>query len=410
MSGDSFRGFALTRQLDPHELDLLDTIWGAAFDYDFANGAALGWQTWDFIWRNLVREKPDSPNPELTLANLPTVVVPGSGRRYGLVWEADPESGGPAARRIGLCIAGLLRPIERKPSAAGFADGTVQLVASIARAEVELLPERDGVASTRRPLNTFSPVLDALTRATVDARYAMTPLAVGQMLQREYIPLSINPAEDGGVVNLGWVSSREFATVQTAHEYLERIAEDTAQARQAALLAPSPLTLVQTIDYLSLVLETHPAWGRNLHLVSAPDLQSAAVLGAHVESQQDFEAFVNAFWNIVNQFSVPKVPAIELDPGRPAPKTLDRLAYWLESNVSDPLPDAVIVALGQIRDVGRIRDGFAHSAHGTRATAVDAASRIGLPSPIVGGVAAWETVQQRLAAAFNTIRIAVQNR
>lgn len=93
MSDDFLQGLPLARQLESHEFDLLESIWSAAFDHDFANGAALGWQTWDFVWRSLVQWKQGPLDPEVTLANLPTVVNPRSGHRL--------RTSHPTSRRAG---------------------------------------------------------------------------------------------------------------------------------------------------------------------------------------------------------------------------------------------------------------------------------------------------------------------
>ena len=323
------------------------------------------------------------------------------------MWWFDPQVGGADGRTFGLSIAGLLRLAEIRRDLVDFADGLAQMMASIAKAEIGLSPVRGGVAQDRVQLSVLTP-LDAYTVRSLPSLLVMTPLSIGQALQQEYMPASITPTEDGGSVLLGWIRSRSFAGVSNAESYVARIAEETQHQRDVAAIVPSPFGLAQTLDYLSLVLEQHPDWGTATHLVDPPDLQSVVCLGQRAETVEDFQRYLGIVWNLINRLRVPKVPAEALDSKRPAPPSLDRVAFWLETYVSEPLTAPATAALRQIRDVGLLREGVAHNAARTRAEADAAAARLGIPTPILSGELAWATVQTRLADAFNTIREAIR--
>jgi hypothetical protein len=407
MADDALSDFVLMRDLSRDEQRLLGVIWDAAFP-SVGVGERPGWQTWDYVWRSFAHAFPDSADPDIILAGLPSVARPGQPNyRYGLVWELQQQRPSPNGRLVGLSIGGMLRLSETRAAVLSFADGLAHLMAAIASAEIGLEPVRDDVAQGRRQISELI-MLDAYTIPRLREPMVMTALAIGQVAQREYMPATINPTDEGGTVTLGWIRSRSFATIQDAKSYVTQIADETQRQRDAAAITPSPFPLAPTLDYLSLVLDRQPGWDAKTPLVDSPDLQSVLCLGQTAASVEEFERFLVLLWNLIGRLRVPEVPAKDLDPSRPKPGTLDRLQYWLNTNLGEPLPNAVAAALRQIRDVGKLREGIAHNAAGTQAAAAAAAARMGIPTPITSGELAWDTVQARLADAFNTIREAIR--
>jgi hypothetical protein len=126
----------LLRALTDAEYALLRAIWIVAFGEQYRGEEGFGqWQTWDYIWRSIVRSDPEFPDPDELLAQLPEVNVPNTtGRRYGLVWTSDPVNGDPSERIVGLTIAGMQR-LSEEFDLGSSADILTQLVASIAKAE-----------------------------------------------------------------------------------------------------------------------------------------------------------------------------------------------------------------------------------------------------------------------------------
>lgn len=52
----------------------------------------------------------------------------------------------------------------------------------------------------------------------------------------------------------------------------------------------SPLTLVQTMAYLTYVLRAHSGWLKDIHLVTAPDIESASMLGLPAFKRAEHDA------------------------------------------------------------------------------------------------------------------------
>lgn len=394
----------LNRPLSDDEYTLLEAIWKLAFAPQFIpTGSTGAWQTWDYIWRMAARGRPDFLNPEDLLDGLPSVPVPNTaGRSYGLVFRMTAASDSPRSDSLGLTLAGIYRLGERIPELRSYADVLTRLVSAIARASRDLEPRRGGAVQERRPLESFGPYVEALSRLDRPAHTDLIPIsAIGQLLPREYAPVVVNLDNDVWIVDLGWTRASEFASIENAAAYVRKIGLGARRASVPAEVA-SPLTLIQTLDYLSYVIGAHPSWPKHLRFVSAPDLQSAAVIGQPVTTQTDFERAVAAVWNVISQLQLPAT-------SDKSAGSITKLQSWLEQNVESPLPREVIDALGQIRAVGRVRAGIAHNSPSTRASANDAKIRLGIPVVTVDWAAAWRITQAQLSVAFDTVRQAIQD-
>lgn len=385
----SVAGFddALRRELTADESALLMTIWEGAFGERYVSKSELGgWQTWDYVSRTARANMPGMGNPDEILAQLPVVAVPDTGGRgYGWVWLSEGADSRPAARIIGLSIAGLTRLAENQPDIEEYANQLAWLVNAIARTDAELKPIRNQVAEKTEPLRSFVGIVDWLESGTRSSRYRvyMPGQAVGQLLQREYAPLSVIPNGAEHDVSLGRADLRPYETIISATEYLEHVASEARLDAVARAWTPSPLTLVQTIDYLAYVLRGHPAWPAKHRFVDAPDLNSTTQLGMEIVSKEQFESATNALWNVISHLDVPPVPAADLKKNESQPGSIGRLQRWLSRNLDAPSIELALRGLKTIREVGTLRTGFAHSSESTQAKAAQAQRNLGLPAFIV---------------------------
>ncbi len=403
---------ALRRELSTDEKALLMTIWESAFSERYVSESELGgWQTWDYVSRIARANQPAMNNPDEILAQLPMVAVPNtSGRGYGWVWLSEGTDSRPAARIVGLSIAGLTRLAESQPEIEEYANQLVWLVNAIARADAALTPLRNQVAEKTEPLRSFVGIVDWLESGTRSSRYRVyiPGEAVGQILQREYAPLSVIPNGVEHDVSLGRADLGSYETIISATDYLDYVAAEAQLDAVAREWTPSPLTLVQTIDYLAYVLRAHHAWPAECRFVDAPDLNSATQLGMDVVSKEQFESATNSLWNIIGHLDVPPVPAADLKKNEPQPGSIGRLGRWLTRNLDGPSAEPALRALNTIRDVGTLRTGFAHSSESTQAKAARAQQNLGLPAFIIDWPGAWLAIRARTAKAFDEVRLAVQ--
>lgn len=413
-SVDDFREEAvLGRELLSEERQLLETIWDVAFSQRFLRAGETGeWQTWDFVWRTISQEHPDFPDPEDVLQQLPQVFVPNTAgqRRYGLVWLSQGSDSRQASFRTGLTVIGMLRMAEERQDVRQFADSFAKCIASIAIAEGKVAPQRNGVAEASEALATFDgwmPWFDSVSREKL---VRLNEMAVGQVLQREYAPISMASSGPGTFqINFNSILSRPYVAMTSAGDYSTIIESSSLSVGdQNRVTIGSSLTLVQTLDYLSYVLDASLAWKGNGHLVGSPDLESAVKLGLGVSTKSDFESAVGAVWNIVGQLRAPSIPEPSLPKGESQPGSIGKLAYWLTTNLGEEWAEAAAFAIKQIRDVGTMRQGFAHSSASVRAKSIAAQKRIGLPEFISDWSAAWQITQDYLASAFDAVRRAVQ--
>lgn len=96
--------------------------------------------------------------------------------------------------------------------------------------------------------------------------------------------------------------------------------------------------------------------------------------------------------------------------GGAARGSLNYLECWLKANLDGPGFERSENALQIISSVRKIRVSQAHSRHDTRAAAIKAQRRLGLPDTILDWGKAFELVKDHLAGAFDVIRQEVQSR
>lgn len=161
------------------------------------------------------------------------------------------------------------------------------------------------------------------------------------------------------------------------------------------------------MDYLTYVLRTHSGWSKDVRLVSAPDIESASLLGLPAFNRADYDARMTALFTVVDQFDIPSVEVVD---GDEEPKgTLNILQAWFEKWLDEPQKSEAIRALKVIRDARHLRNERQHSGMKTRAAAVAARRRLGLPDVTSDWGRAWDLVRAKVAAALDDIRKSVQS-
>ncbi|MHB8339735.1 MAG: hypothetical protein ACYDB7_00990 [Mycobacteriales bacterium] len=398
----------LTQPLLPEQVELLKLVWSPIPQADMWVSMP-DWPLWDYVARELHRQFPeltDAADVLLSLPSLPTRVLGGP---YGLVWRGQHPAITPApAERIGLTIAGLAALAAHQGVSSAVPDALACVIGQLASWDNGLPAKPHEVVSADVPLANFT---GWFAKPVAERPYVFPDRAIASLLWREYAPVSVQPidADSDHEVHLGPVSLRRYRGVTTADEYLARIAE-----RQAAQLSPeysSPLTLVQTFDYLAYVLAADSLWSCHDRLTSAPDLQAAAAVSSVVTNRHEFETALSGLCTVIDQLVVPDIPQAVLDEcyrgERPA--TVNRFAQWLALRLvdSDGL-SRVNGAVDVIRAVRRLRVEVQHSSPSTRQRAIEARRLLGLSDVVSDWSGAWQTIQQRLAGALDVIRQEVQ--
>lgn len=398
----------LLRELELEELELLKVIWLPVCDAANYTKEPV-WPVWDFVARTLMQGNSDFPDPIEVLMGLPSIPILGShGATYGLVWvENNSTSALGGNEKIGLTIAGFAQLAANGELAAPVHDKLSTLICEIAIAEEAFHPNPLRRVETQLELDGLT---SWFTEVTDEKKYVISVDVVARTLQREYARIAISESIGKHQVWISGLWLRHFRRLSNAQDYIKYIGNLAATARSATH-TPSPLTLVQTIDYLSYVLSAHPGWNSSERLVKAPDLQSATAFVLPVQNKEEFESRMNGVWNVIDRFQIPEFQEGKAHKNSPefAPQgSISRLETWLSQQLDEEASIRVSEAFTQIRAVRRIRVADAHNSLSTRRAARQAHSLLGLPEFISNWPNAWEIVNGRLARAFDIIREEVQ--
>jgi hypothetical protein len=340
------------------------------------------WPVWDFVSRHLLTEKVNYPSPDVVFSQLPRVRRPGTrDQSYSLVWREQPSGAVPSPQeQVGLTIAGLRARAKSVLSVREVADTLAAFVGELARHERALPSTRNTVAEARKLLTSFENFAAWFTQATPARRCGIPLKVVAQTLNREYARISVASIDEGPRVLLRGLGLQPFIEVGDADTYLRSFAISDADESNVSE-SWSPLALVQTIDYLSYVLQAHPAWKAANRFVHAPDLQSASALGISVTNRAEFESNVTSLWNVIGRFNMPPIPNEQIKNSQEQ-SSINPLHYWLEQQIGDPVPDRLEHAIDRIRSVGILRQSSAHAADNTRDAARQRQRALGVPESI----------------------------
>lgn len=399
---------SLTDPLTAEQVALLKIIW-SPITRASTWGTSGDWPLWDFVARQLHRELPRISDAEDILMSLPAVTAGAfRDRAYGLVWRSPPTSIAPSPdERIGLTIAGLAALAKHQGVSQQVPDQLAAIVGNLASRDSRLEPKPYEVIKGEVPLATFTAWF---AKPISERTYVLPNRTIANIFHNEYAPVVLFPfdAEEHHQVQLGRASLRRYLNVASAADYLERI-DDQVSAHEIITYS-SPLSLVQTFDYLAYVLAADSAW-TGKRLTAAPDLQSAAAVSAAVSTRHEFETALSGLCTVIDQLAVPEIPRNVLDEkynGKPQP-SINRLDDWLGRRL-DGVEGAnrVVKAIAIIRAVRDIRVEAQHSSASTRERAIRARQRLGLPQVISDWGAAWHVIQDLLAGALDVIRQEVQ--
>jgi hypothetical protein len=288
----------------------------------------------------------------------------------------------------------------RREEAGRFADALAVLIGYMANWERELVPDPTQEVTMDVDLG---PHCEGMLRQLGDDFRAVSNADVISVLQREYAPTSIL----GGTGGSGLARLRMFLApfhgVQSAHEYMGRIAETQAAVSNPLL---SPRVLPQMLDYLSLLLSADSAWNGD-PLVTAPDLRSAGVLFADVSTEAEYRDALSGLAAILGALRTPPIPVEDLGSTRfrgVQPGSLTRLGYWFEQRLKGgPGQARTQQGLDTLREIVRLRVEGAHASDGARKRGAVARQRLGLPDLIIDWALAWDTVRARAADAVDVL-------
>ena len=388
-------------ELHSVQVSLLRAIWRPVAEPQ--HNAQPVWPVWDYVARVVRKEHPEVDDVFEVFASLPTWTVPvdgGTGRRYGLVWYDGDMGGRPQlTSKVGLTIAGL-HALGAHPylSVADAADHYAALVGAIARADDQLDPNPNEPAASRVKLETLASTLDSATPQIPTPLPDDISVAI---LQREAAILEITgqPGQPATVLlGRGW--SRRFRHVRTSRDYISMV--ESLRAEWTAQPHASPLSLVQTFDYLGLVLAAHPAW-EGKRFTEAPDLESAALLGCNVRNADEYKTALNGLWTVIDGLNVPSIPKEERTVNQNG--SIARLEYWLDKHVVPQVGNERIAeAARTLRDARLIRTADVHPDADNQQRAAGARRRLGLPEFTVDYGLVWETMRVRVAGALDLVR------
>lgn len=402
------------RPLTEFERSLIESIW------EPIRGALARppkWPIWDYVARTYYRQCPDGPAAELVLAGLPTSPRPGNHGAYGLYWfDSIPPVGGPnPEQEIGLTIAGLYTVSRPGSLARMVADELAAIVSRVANRTEALEPDPERVAQDHIP---FPPLTEWLSQSTREKPTAVPPAVAAKVLMKESARIPIRTFGgnlDGQIdVELSGPWLRAFLNVESADDYI-RIVWPARDDVELPVPEQTPLTLLQTIDYFSYVVEATAVWldhrrHRDHHLVRIRSLHSAAQLGLPASSRDEFNARVGAFWTILDHLDVPIVDIEEYEKRYETKGTFNALVLLLEHAAGEDATSRsdVARALKKIRDVRALRNEADHDAAESREAAIKARRRLGLPDLIWDWSEGWDVVRRQLASAFDTLIQAIQ--
>lgn len=401
----------LAVDLSGEQRDLLKVLWDhLVAAYRDPNGPV--WPVWHYIDTLYSRGRPRGASAFDVLESLPRIRQPEHrAADYFLVWWDEPSQPWPLpSSRIGLSVAGLHQVGRDESNSASVADALVQTVSAIAEAQANVEPNPHLVPTVQVPLakflgNRFSP--------TPNKPFAIPGTLIGPLLQREYVPLNLMKSDDWQVNVMG-PDLRQFRGLQDPATYVQEITRDSA-SRTRPVKRLQHLPLVQTIDYLTYVLNDDPGWRTvtSRKFAEAPNLASASALASRSETEDQFQSNLGALWNIVCNFSVPASDSAEMiqaygkDGAR---SSLNRLEWWLRHHLDDAGFGRAKAAIADIRSIGKIRNGIAHASAEKHKEAVRAQKKLGIPAMITEWDEAWEIIKSALAAALDVVREEVQNR
>jgi len=355
------------------------------------------WPVFDFVKR-MLRAKGIDAVAELAAFQVgANRVNPSMGYRH--IWAEGGAAALNEGSRMRLTIAGL----RQQSSGAGrqFADFLARIVGKLATLEVGIVPDPDAVATA-----TFN-----LKKVSSDVRgwltYKSYVSLIASVLDREppiwgCIQLSGSTDEPIWLVNLRNDLSA-FVGVTDSEDYVRRVLVSIGADQPAVVTSAidTPLALIDEIGYLD---ATWQARTKEPPLFGATRVSSCAGLALSCSSSEEFDARMNALYDVLSRIEVTLEPEDEAAL-KDRLGTLQRLRARLHRELPDEEHARVDSSIGLLQDAIRIRAAL-HT--GAQQELPRRYRSLGLSYPPDDYGGAWDHIRGRTSWAIRSIRQAVE--
>ena len=254
VSGDAIwpGGNPLASPLTHEQSKLLMFIWESVTETAHTQ-ATPHWPVWDFVARSMYIAFPDLEDAETVYRSLPVIGFdPFGSEPYGFVWCGDPSITRMRPDvKVGLTIAGIHHVEQVRHAPVRVSEELVTLIASLAEAEGSLQPNPASAVTKQVQLAQYTSWLVARDQK----RFVVTDEMTSQLLLHEPARVVIV----GTSVHLEGYWLRPYRNTPSVARYLDTV---FARSQSVSKVRPeeSALTLIQTLDYLSLVVEKEKPW------------------------------------------------------------------------------------------------------------------------------------------------------
>jgi hypothetical protein len=344
------------------------------------------WPVFDYVERTLAeREGLDAGSVLNGMERSPESV--GWARSYGLasVSTSIPPR---ADETVALTLAGLA---SLGTVGAQFAETGVWLIAQLAEAEAELVPDPYRVVTGARNREQLEELFASAPRGWVRSSDAPTLDGLGLVLSREQATL------DGVTFTETWCEFRlsprlrAFRGVTSVEDYVERI-ESFLGVHAGVPLQQQPqlFSLLAALEYLDVVWQLR---FDGQHLLGATPPARLVLLDGNCATEQDFVRSIAALSDVLDALG-PQLPGRELG--------LARLARRLNEVLPVDARAEVSAAVERLRLVRNIRHGQLHT--GAQSKGARALVNLGCTYPVDSWPSAWATVRRATTDALEVIR------
>jgi hypothetical protein len=194
-----------------------------------------------------------------------------------------------------------------------------------------------------------------------------------------------------------------FVGVTDSEDYIRRVLVAIGADRPTLIesAVDTPLALIDEMGYLDAVWQARTKLGP---LFGASRIASCAGLALSCQSSEEFDARMNALYDVLNRMEVPLSPEDQSAlKGRPG--SLQRLRARLHRDLPDDEHARVDASIGLLQDAIRIRAAL-HS--GAQEELPTRYGSLGLPYPPTDYRAAWDHIRGRASWAIRSIRQSIE--
>ena len=368
-------------------------------DILFARVTAPGnnWPTFDFVKRKLRLHGIDAATE---LAAFPFGANRGNpSMGYRHIWT---EGGGRAiseGSRVRLTIAGIRQ--ESTGGGRSFADYLARVVGKLATLEEAIVADPDSVAET-----TFG-LADVLSHVGGSNKYRDFVPLIASVLEREP-PIFGCARPSGSAEEIIWLVDLRndlsaFVGMRDSEDYVRRVLVSIGadQPPTTTSVVDTPLSLIDEIGYLDAIWQARM---RQAPLFGATRVASCAGLVLQCSSSEEFDARMNALYDVLNRIEVTLEPEDEAAlKGRPG--SLQRLRARLHRDLPEEEYARVDESISLLQNAISIRAAL-HTGPQEKLPARYHA--LGLTFPPPDYRVAWDQIRGRASWAIRSIRQAVE--